>query len=86
MKILPWWRNEDVAKHGAPKRIYVSGRLGTLMIGERAQVWFPLVGNTDLWFWVAWHPPRTWERLVLRRFRYRVTYVPLLGELRRRRR
>lgn len=48
--------DRDCRAEGAPARLYVHTRWGSLIIGARSQLWLPGAGYTSLWFPVVWHP------------------------------
>ena len=54
--------DSECRDYGAPNRLHLFTPWGTLMLGvahdDWAQAWFPLVGYTDLWLPVTWHPDR----------------------------
>lgn len=54
--------DRECREMGAPNRVYVSTRFGSLIMGARTQGWLPWYGFVPLswgtWGWwpVVWHP------------------------------
>ena len=80
LRVHACWRDPECIRLGASKRLNILGRDWSILVGTRSQVWLPIVGSTDVWFWVSVHVSDRWhERLVLRSHRRRITNIPLVG-------
>jgi hypothetical protein len=85
MKIHACCLDAQCVEHDAPKRLHISSRLGMVLIGAPAQMWWPVVGYTDVWWPISYHPPRepwphwTHRWLVLPSHQERMTHIPLIG-------
>lgn len=54
--------DRECRAYGAPPRLQLHFRWGTLFIGARTQAWLPLLGYLPprwwTWWFIAWHPSK----------------------------